>query len=292
MVKSMTGYGRSLVEDKDFVINVEVKTVNHRYLDIALRLPRELMFLEEKIRKLMQNYITRGRVDVVINIERKKEAGLKISVNKEMALSYLAAAEELDSLGISNDLTVSALIGLPEVVCSEKEEDTWPGLWDCLEEALKDALAGLVANREAEGGRLTGDIRKWLQEIEADVREVERLAPGVIDSYRKRLLDRVLELTQGENLVDEGRLLAEVVLYAERSDINEELVRINSHLKEMLKTLEDEGPVGRKLDFIVQEIHREINTIGSKANEYEISKQVVEIKSKLEKIKEQVQNIE
>ncbi len=291
MIKSMTGYGRGLAEDEDYVINVEIKTVNHRYLDIALRAPRELMFLEEKIRKLIQNHITRGRVDAVISIERKKEAAPKVSVNKEMALSYLAAAEELNELGIRNNLTVAAIIGLPEVIFSEKEEDIWSGVWAGLEAALRNALIELVSNREAEGGRLTEDIRKWLQEIEANVREVERLAPGVIASYRKRLLDRTLEFTQSEDLA-ESRLLAEVVLYAERSDINEELVRINSHLKEMLKTLEDEEPVGRKLDFIVQEIHREINTIGSKANEYEISKQAVEIKNKIEKIKEQVQNIE
>ncbi len=292
MLNSMTGYGwgESGIHGKIFTI--ELKAVNHRYSEVVLRLPRTLSTLEERIKRLIQSRIARGRVDAFLNVQDSNEKISCVKVDKELAGAYYKAIKELqETLGIEGDFNIKDLVELPDVLALadpvENVEEWWPAIF----EALESALTGLVQMRAEEGKQLAADLVIRLDRISSLNSKIRERSPVVVEEYRERLGIRINDFMKDSGLAPE-RLTAEAVLFAERSNITEETVRLSSHLKQARSCLQAGEPVGRKLDFIVQEMNREINTIASKANDLEISHWAVEVKSELEKIREQVQNIE
>ena len=291
MIRSMTGYGRGEHEGAGCRFSAEVKTVNHRYCDIAVRIPREISALEENAKKLVQRYVSRGRVDLVITMVETGSRKVSVKVDKTLVHGYLEAFRELAGLGVKDDVAVSTLARFPQILLEEREDLAVEAMWPVLEAALTQTMESLLASREREGQGLAGDLKSRLLGITKNVAEIEEKAPGVVEDYRNRLRERAEKLLNGQE-VDEERFLLEVALFADKCSISEELVRLQSHIDAFSGALGQEDAVGRKLDFIVQEINREVNTISSKANDFEISSRVVEIKSEVEKIREQVQNIE
>jgi len=292
LIKSMTGFGRGEDSNEHLKVTLEMKSVNHRYCEIVLRMPRSMNALEDRIRRAIQQEITRGRVDVYINIELLGESKPRVRVEEELAGDYLRAAREIKSrLMIEGDLTVSELLHLPGVVVLEEPESDVEQWWPVVEGALMKAMRGLLVMRETEGNRLYADIIERTRHIEEMVKEIEKRAPLVVEEYRERLSNRIKELIE-TGIAEPPRLETEIVLFAERASITEEIVRLHSHLAQLCGCMDSEVPVGRKLDFLLQEMNREINTIASKSGDLAINKTVVEIKSELEKIREQVQNIE
>ncbi len=292
MVKSMTGFGRGEDSNEHLKVTLEMKSVNHRYCEIVLRMPRSMNALEDRIRRAIQQEITRGRVDVYINMELLGENKPRVRIEEELAGDYLRAAREIKSkLMLEGILTVSELMHLPGVVVLEEPESDVEQWWPVVEGALMKAMRGLLLMRETEGNRLYADIIERARHIEKMVKEIEKRAPLVVEEYRERLGNRVKELLE-PGIADPSRLETEIVLFAERASITEEIVRLHSHLAQLCGCMESEVPVGRKLDFLLQEMNREINTIASKSGDLAINTTVVEIKSELEKIREQVQNIE
>lgn len=292
MIRSMTGYGRGEWRDAERRVVVEIRAVNHRYGDIQVRLPRELTALEERIRKVMQSEVSRGRVEVTLSISGGARAGKSVSVDKNLAEAYYKALKELaEVLGARSGVSIEQLASLPGVVSVEEEPESPDAWWPAVEAALRAALETFIAMREAEGRHLTEDMARSVKRLEDWVEEIALQAPKVVEAYRERLAQRVAELA-AEVDVDENRLATEVALFADRVDINEEIVRLTSHLRRLHETLTGTGPVGRKMDFVLQEVHREFNTIGSKANDSEIAGIVVEAKGELERLREQAQNIE
>ncbi len=293
MIKSMTGFGRGENSDSIHNFNVEVKTVNHRYNDIIIRMPKHLLYLEEKIKKCIKMFISRGRVEVYINLEYLDDSIIEVNVNTPLAMAYKKGLENIISqLGIEDDIKLSHLMTLPEIIKTERKDIDEDIVWNCLSKALDVALENVVNMRKKEGLELKKDLTVQMEKLEDSINNIETRAPLVVIEYKEKLKERVAELMDEGLELDEDRLNYEVVLFADKSDINEEVVRFKSHIKQFYNSLEQDGPVGRKLDFIIQEMNREVNTIGSKANDLEIINNVVDIKSQLERIREQVQNIE
>ena len=292
MVRSMTGFGRGEASGANLGITVEAKAVNHRYLDIAIRMPRELNLLEEELRALCRQQLTRGRIDVFVKIMTKEADVRAVSVNTALAKAYLEHARSLCAeTGLSIELTVAELLRLPEVIQLAESEFDVDEARELLVAAGGQAVVGLVQMRVLEGERLAADILAYLVSIEQQLSVIEAHGPMVVEEYRVRLENRLQEMLP-EGLLDPSRLAQEVAIFADRACIAEEIVRLRSHLLQARSLLGTREPVGRKLDFLVQEMNREINTIGSKANDAEIAQRVVEMKSDLEKVREQVQNIE
>ncbi len=292
MLKSMTGYGwgESGAHGKTFTI--ELKTVNHRYSEVVVRLPRILSPFEDRIKRIIQSRIARGRVDAFLNMQDTMEKTPYVKVDKELAGAYYKSIKELqETLGIDGNINIKNLVELPGVLAladpAEDVEQWWPAILDSLE----SALAGLLQMRAEEGKQLAADLVKRIDRLTLLNFKIGERSPLVVEEYREKLGARIYEFMKDSSLAVE-RLSVEAALFAERSNITEETVRLASHLKQALSCLKGEGPVGRKLDFIVQEMNREINTIASKANDLEISHLAVEVKSELEKIREQIQNIE
>ncbi|WP_088349575.1 YicC/YloC family endoribonuclease [Bacillus cereus] len=291
MISSMTGFGRSKVESDTFQITVEMKSVNHRFLEMSIRLPKQMMVFEDKIRKIIAQQVRRGRIEVSISIACEGLVERKLSVNWSLLEQYQSMMEDIKGkFQLQDSITLEQLMAMPEVTAIEEIENVNEHFENSLYEAVRQAAHMLKTMRDGEGERLHKDIAYRLQEISNCVNAIIPHAPIVTQKYRERLENRLKELHNQD--LDEQRLLTEVAIFAERCDIHEELVRLQSHLEQFRETLQIEEPVGRKMDFIVQEMHREINTIGSKANDLTISKYVVEMKNNLEKIREQVQNIE
>lgn len=293
MIKSMTGYGYGASSGFGRNFTVEMKAVNHRFCDVSLRSPRFLMVLEDQIKKLIQSQITRGRVDCFLNVE-KTVSGIvnTVKVDKELASAYYKEIQILsDGLGIDNEVSVTYLSSLPGVLSLEEVSEDTKEMWPVIKEAVEAALAGLLVMRAAEGEKLCLDLRKRIGKITEYNAGIKIRAPLVIDDYREKLLVRLQDYIN-EDIIDPARLTAEVALFADRSDITEETVRIESHISQMLASFDEKEAIGRKLDFLSQEIHREITTIGSKANDLEIGKLVIALKSELERVREQIQNIE
>ncbi len=292
MVRSMTGFGRGEQSGKHLAITVEAKSVNHRYLDLAIRLPRELNLLEEQLRNAFRQQLSRGRVDIFVKLVTREAESKAVTVNNNLAEAYIEQARGLCAkTGLTWDLTVSALLRLPEVVQLEEADFDADEAAELLKAAADQAVSGLVAMRALEGERLAQDILTYLQSIEQQLVSVEQRSPSVVQEYKAKLESRLQELLP-EGLLDAGRLAQEVAIFADRACIAEETVRLRSHLEQARVLLDQREAVGRKLDFLVQEMNREINTIGSKANDAETARLVVDLKSDLEKIREQVQNIE
>lgn len=292
MLKSMTGFGRGEAIGAGKKFAVELKGVNHRFSEVVLRLPRSLSVLEDRIRRMIQNGIARGRVDGYFNMENDGSKTPIMKVDKNLAVSYYKAMIELQTdLGLPGEIAFRDLIALPDVISVQEEVDDVESWWPFLEKALTLALTGFMDMRQSEGARLQDDLLKRIERITAAVEDIKQRAPHVVDSYRERLSQRLKEWLDG-NIIDPARLEAEVVIFAERSSITEELVRLNSHLVQARTCVAAIEPVGRKMDFLLQEMNREINTIAAKAGDLLVGKQVVNIKSELEKIREQAQNIE
>lgn len=294
MIRSMTGFGRGEVNSSDGIhVVVEVKTVNHRFLDVAFRTPRGVSSMEDRLRPLVQAKLERGRAEISVSIEEVAERQREVKINRGLAEGYHKAIRELQAgLGLAGEIPLDLVLRLPEVVSVADKPVDDEVIFNLTAEALRLALDGLVAMREREGARLSTDLRERLAVIRSLTREIAERSPEVVTEYRARLTQRIQELL-GEAVVDPGRLATEVAIFADRSAIDEELVRLDSHLVEAAAILgSDDGSVGRKLEFLLQEMNREINTIGSKANDVVIARRVIDAKAELEKIREQLQNIE
>lgn len=287
----MTGFGRAKVESDVFQITVEMKSVNHRFLEMNVRLPKQMMMFEDKIRKVISEQVRRGRIEVSIVVEGEGLVERKLRVDWTLLNQYKLIMEEAkNKFQLQDSITLQQLMTMPEVTAIEEVENVNEQFEHSLYETIRKAACMLKNMRDGEGERLHKDIAHRLDEIRESVNAIIPHVPNVVQKYRERLESRMKELHNQE--LDEQRLLTEVAVFADRADIHEELVRLQSHLEQFQEALESIEPVGRKMEFIVQEMHREINTIGSKANDLTISKYVVEMKNNLEKIREQVQNIE
>lgn len=290
MIYSMTGYGRGQYEEGGIKYTVEIRSVNHRFLDIYVRMPKYLS-IEEKIKSFIKQRISRGRVDVYVNEERGEEIKT-IEVDKNLSKAYYYALEELKKeFRIQEDISLSLLASFPDVLVRKEVEKDEEALWGIIQPALDEALSNLIKMRMQEGRELAQDIEKKLEALEKIVSAIKERAPKVVAEYREKLKDRIKEIFELSK-VDEQRLEEEVVIFAERSCIDEELVRIKTHIEQFKNNMTAPEPKGRKLDFILQEMHREANTIGSKSQDVEIKTKVIDLKSEIEKLREQVQNIE
>ncbi|WP_028595739.1 YicC/YloC family endoribonuclease [Paenibacillus assamensis] len=294
MVYSMTGYGQAARELGGYKINIEMKSVNHRYSDIVLRMPREWAGSEDRLRRLVAQHVSRGRIDVYVNKERTSESAFEAECNMGVVDAYVQAGEQLKQLyGLEGSLLVNDLLRLPDVM-NVREKATWSDeqLIAVLEDGFTEALNGLCQMREIEGRHLADDTLERLSRLESLHTEMIQWAPSVVEEYRSKLKQRLEQLLEQSAAFDESRFGMEVAIFAERSNIDEELTRLKSHFTQFRQLLSSGEPIGRKLDFLVQEMNRETNTIGSKANHLELVNRVVDMKAELEKIREQAANIE
>jgi uncharacterized protein (TIGR00255 family) len=290
----MTGYGQAVRQNEHLRIQVAMKSVNHRYGEIVFRMPREWLVFEDRLRRLVGERVKRGRVEVFVQAERTGESPAGISVDWTLADAYRQAAEQLsERFSLSGGLTLSDLLAVPGIVSVRGELDTGEKTASLLAEAVGEALDGLCRMRETEGASLDADLRQRLTVLDGLTSEAAGLAPAAVAQMRARLRQRMLDLLAESGVsLDENRLAMETAIMAERSNIDEELTRIRSHLAQFADMLASADPIGRKLDFLIQELNREINTIGSKSAQTELAVIVVEMKAELEKMREQVQNIE
>ncbi|UTR10935.1 YicC family protein [Evansella sp. LMS18] len=293
MITSMTGYGRSLKENADCQVTVEMKAVNHRFCEINIRMPRQFFFLEDQLKKTISRFVKRGKVDVFINISGEGIVNRTLAVNWELLSQYHSVFSEMkEKFGSNADFPLNSMLANDAVVEIQESDEVDEGLKSLVVSAAEDAVLQLVEMRKKEGLELYEDVHKRIGRLSDKAEELKEFAPAIQKNYLERLTKKVRDFTGSALEIDESRVLTEVAVYADKSDIEEELTRIQSHLKQFNDIISSEKVVGRKLDFIVQELNRETNTIGSKSNDVTISKHVVEIKSELEKIREQVQNIE
>ena len=293
MVKSMTSFGRSSSEEgKKRFFTVEMKSVNSRYLDINIRMPKSIISLEEEVRKRINESLSRGKVDVFINLKSYSDGQGVPKLNLKLAQEYLNCLKQIeDNLCVKNDVTVTHIARFPEVITMVEEEDKIDEIAEELTPLISEALEMMIKMREVEGEKLKEDILLKISKIEKLVSDLNVLADNVPKNYKVKLEERLKELS-GSVEIDESRIATEICLFADKSTIDEEIIRLNSHIEQVRQTLELREPVGRKLDFIVQEMNRETNTIGSKSCDMEMTNIVIDIKNILEKIREQVQNIE
>lgn len=292
MIKSMTGFGRCEVTGKDRKLTVEMKSVNHRYLDVNIKMPKKLTFFESAIRAELKNYITRGKVDVFITYEDYSEDSGGLKYNRGLAKEYLTYLRQMaGDFQLEDDIRVSTLSRYPEVFVLEEQSIDEEELWKDLQNALKGAAESFVKTRAAEGENLFADLNNKLDTMLAHVEFITDRSPKLIQEYKEKLREKVCELLEDVQ-IDENRLYMEVTIFADKVCVDEELVRLKSHVENTKKTLAAGGSVGRKLDFIAQEMNREANTILSKANDLEITNRAIELKNEIEKVREQIQNIE
>jgi uncharacterized protein (TIGR00255 family) len=288
----MTGFGQGEATSERYAVRVELRSVNHRYLDLFLRVPKQYSQLEEVLRRAIGERIARGRVEAAVTVEEFAQKERNVQLNAPLLLGYLRALGAIQEvLGSDEEVTLSQVLTLPGILEVEEPECDWEELQGVLLEAAGQALTDLEQMRAAEGARLCRDLEEKITRIAELQRQVAEIAPQVVVDYRERLRERLRELLQGTTLTEE-RFLAEVALFADRCSIDEELVRLASHTQQLKDLLHSTEPVGRKLDFLIQEMNREVNTIGAKGSSAHIAGLVVELKSELEKVREQVQNIE
>ena len=292
MIKSMTGFGRAELHDAEKKITVEVKSVNHRYLDFNIRMPKKFSPFEASIRTVMKEYAQRGKVDIFIGYEDYTQSHLVLKYNSELAGQYLAGFRKMEEeFGIPNPITAETLGRCPEVFSMEDQPQDEEELWKDLETVIRQAATQFAEARQTEGQALREDLLEKLEGMKQNVAAVEERAPMILEEYKARLLEKTRELLEDAKM-EESRILAEVVLFADKICTDEETVRLNSHIDNMANVLKKGGPIGRKLDFIAQEMNRESNTILSKSNDLQTSEIAIELKTEVEKIREQVQNIE
>ena len=292
MIKSMTGYGRAEFANDDLKITVEIKSVNNRYLDIGIKMPRQLGMLESSIRAELKKYIKRGKVDVYIAYEDLKEANVEVKYNSKIAGEYLGYLRQMaQEYGITDDIRVSNLAKFPDVFTMEEEPLNPDKLWESLRSVITEAAENFLQSRVREGEFLRNDLMGKLDEMQGRVDFITERAPGIVASYRQRLYDKVRELV-ADTAIEDSRILQEVTIYADKVCVDEELVRLQSHIQATREALDGSEGVGRKLDFIAQEMNRESNTILSKSDDLEVSDRAIELKTTVEKVREQIQNIE
>lgn len=292
MMKSMTGFGRAEVTEGDYKFTVEIKSVNHRYLDTNIKMPKKFSFFESSIRNLLKQYMQRGKVDVFISYEDYSEGNVCIKYNKEIAAEYHKYLQEMaEQFGLENDIRVSTLSRYPEVFTMEEQTIDEKTLWNVLEKALKQAAEGFVETRIKEGEALKNDLLNKLDGMLSHVDYIEERSPQVVGEYRAKLEEKVKEFLESSQ-IDENRILTEVTIFADKTCVDEETVRLRSHIEATKRALEEGDGIGRKLDFIAQEMNREANTILSKVSSLDISDHAIELKTEIEKVREQIQNIE
>lgn len=292
MLKSMTGYGRGEITEDGTKFLVELKTVNHKYSDVNVKLPRQLMFFEDKIAESVKSQISRGKAEVFVSFENYGKDAKQVLPDKQLAEAYINACRILSAeYGLKDDISVSLISGFPDVLRVEKAPDDEQRIWKLLEVALNSAIGNLVQMRTVEGEKLVADVKRKLDLLAQLTEKIFQRAPNVVTEYKEKLSARIKEL-QNQQAVDESRRATEVAFFADRCDINEEIVRLRSHIDQTRSCLSMNEPAGKKLDFLVQELNREINTIGSKANDLEITRNVLEVKNVIDQIREQIQNIE
>ncbi|WP_058485305.1 YicC/YloC family endoribonuclease [Defluviitalea phaphyphila] len=292
MIRSMTGYGRgeSILDDKKFI--VELRSLNHRYSDINIRIPRNINFLEEKVRNFLKCKISRGKIDVFISFESNLQDNVEISLNETLVDAYINELNKIKlKSGVIDDISVSLIAKFPDVIMVTQKEEDEDFLWNLLKQALDKALDAFIFMREKEGEKLKQDLLYKISECEKYLENIKKRSPYVVKEYREKLEKRIEEILPNNSL-DQNRIMEEVVLFAEKCSIDEEVIRLGSHIDQFREILNTEDVVGRKLDFLVQEMNREVNTIGTKANDLSITRFVIELKSEIEKIREQIQNIE
>ena len=292
MIKSMTGSGRCEIAGKDRKLTVEMKSVNHRYLDVAIKMPKKFNFFESAIRTELKNYISRGKVDVFITCEDYSEDSGSLKYNKALAKEYLTYLRQMaEEFELDNDIRVSTLSRYPDVFVMEEQNIDEEELWKDLQSSIKGAAENFVKTRIVEGENLLKDLNVKLDTMLAHVDFITERSPKLIQEYKEKLREKVRELLEDVQ-IDESRLYMEVTIFADKVCVDEELVRLRSHVESTKKELAGGGSIGRKLDFIAQEMNREANTILSKANDLEISARAIELKNEIEKVREQIQNIE
>ena len=292
MIKSMTGFGRSEIVKGNRKISVEIKSVNHRYLEAGIKMPKKLNVFESRMRDLLKKYATRGKIDIFINYEDDSESQVNLKFNQNIADEYMAIFNNMsEKYNLKNDMTVGGLARFPEVITMDEVQEDEEELWHFIEEAMKAALEQFVNTRILEGENLKKDLLGKLDHMEELVAFVEKRSPEIIKEYRSKLESKVKELL-GDTTIDESRIATEVIIYADKICVDEETVRLRSHIEHARKCLNEDGGIGRKMDFIAQEMNREANTTLSKANNIEISNAAIDLKTEIEKIREQIQNIE
>lgn len=292
MIKSMTGFGRDLEHINGRDILVEIKSVNHRYYEFNAKIPRVYGYLEQKLKSFLNGKVSRGKVEVSLSIFNADATQEDIEVNVSIANGYIEALRKAnDELMLTDDLTLSKIMRLPDVFSVKKIIEDEGQVWNDVMPVATVALEKFVSMRETEGEKMKADFENRLRFIEDKVSEIEKRSPEVTENYRKHLYDRLSEVLQDKN-IDEQRILTEAAIFSEKTAVDEETVRLRSHISQFRHLIESDEPVGRKLDFLIQEFNREVNTIGSKAQDINITKIVVDLKSEIEKIREQVQNIE
>jgi uncharacterized protein (TIGR00255 family) len=279
-----------MIDGRD--ITVEIKSVNHRFFEFSARLPRAYGYMEEKLKSFLYDQVSRGKIDVAVSIVASEGAGAHVEINKALAGSYLLALRDMgETLGLEDDVTLSDIARFGDIFTVCKMEEEQSVIWACVQQVAGEALEAFIEMRKTEGDKLKNDILARLKSIEGMTAQVEARSPLVVDAYRERLYAKIQDLL-ADRQVDDQRILTEAALFSEKTAVAEETVRLMSHIEQLRGFLAQEQPVGRKLDFLVQELNREANTIGSKCQDIEISRVVVEIKSEIEKIREQIQNIE
>ena len=293
MIYSMTGYGKYEIEENARKITVEISAVNHRYLDLNIRMPRMLMHLEDRVRSIIKEEVARGKLEVSIMCHSSAKEDLEVNINEALGQAYLEGVRSLGSkFSLEDDLKLSHLIGVSDLVVIQKQAGNLEAVGETIEKALREALKAFLEMRGKEGQTLKEDILSKNTGLSKLLQEVNNRSPFVVENYRERLKNRLDQLLGDGMNIDESRLAMEVAILADKSAIDEEITRLGSHFNQLEEILQAGGPVGRKLDFLMQEMNREANTIGSKANDYEITKVVVSLKTDIEKIREQVQNLE
>ncbi|HEY4624035.1 MAG TPA: YicC/YloC family endoribonuclease [Solibacillus sp.] len=291
MVRSMTGFGRGVTTTKSFQLTVEIRAVNHRFLELNTKFPKEWMEAEVLAKKMLSDAVSRGKIDVIVFLKELKDAEQTIQINWSLLNAFLRAKEELaQSVAMEEKWTMQEIVSLEQVLQIEKLELEQAQIIEAVQSALTEAIANLLAMREREGKQLQQVMLQYKTELEMEIAQIRTHAPAAVVKYRERLTNRLQELASGQ--IIEERLLTEVAIFAERIDITEELDRLESHFGQLVETLNEANAIGRKLDFIMQEMNREINTIGSKNQSTVCSAAVVQAKTILEKMREQVQNIE
>ncbi len=304
VIRSMTGYGRAqkILNGRDIL--VEIRSVNHRYYEYSSRIPRTYNYIDEKLKALLKTGISRGKVEINVTISNIESRDTEIKLNKGLAEEYLKVLKDFgDEMNekyvdydkfndyVEDDLTLSKLIKLPDIFTVQKTPDDEEQVWDDVKEVAEEALAKFVSMRETEGDKLRSDVLEKSEMILGMVGEVEKISPQTVENYRNKLYQKLSEILEGKD-IDEQRIITEAAVFAEKIAVDEETVRLRSHISQLSDMLDSVDPIGRKLDFIVQEMNREVNTIGSKAQDLNITKIVVDMKAEIEKIREQIQNIE
>ena len=292
MIKSMTGFGRSEISEGQRKIAVEMKSVNHRYLEAGIKMPKKLNVFEARMRDLLKKYAQRGKIDIFITYEDLTENKVSLKYNRELAAEYMQIFDQMAAqFSLSNDVSIGTLSRYPEVITMEEAPTDEEALWQFIERAMKEACEQFVRARILEGQNLKQDLLEKLENMRQIVAFIEERSPQLIQDYRSRLEAKVAELLK-DTTIDENRIATEVIIYADKICVDEETVRLKSHIDHAVNCLSQEGGIGRKLDFIAQEMNREANTILSKANDMEISNKAIELKTEIEKVREQIQNIE